>query len=87
MNYKNLLKSVAIAAITLSLTACGKINKENYDKLSAGMEFKEVTNLIGSPDNCETTLGVKSCIWGDDKKYIKVSFAFDKATVFSNKGL
>lgn len=87
MNYKNLLKAVSIAALSLSLAACGKINKENYDKLSAGMAFTEVTNLIGSPDNCETTLGIKSCQWGDEKKYIKVSFVVDKATVFSNKGI
>lgn len=87
MNLKNLLKSIGIAALSLSITACGKINKENYDKLSAGMEYTEVTNLIGSPDDCETTLGIKSCIWGDTQKYIKVSFAFDKATVFSNKGI
>lgn len=87
MNYKTLLKSLSIVAITLSLSACSKVNKENYDKLSAGMEYPEVTNLIGSPDSCETNLGIKSCIWGDDTKYIKVSFAFDKATVFSNKGI
>lgn len=87
MKFKALLKTLSIAALSLTLSACGKVNKENYDKLSVGMEFTEVTNLIGSADNCETTLGVKSCTWGDENKYIKVSFAFDKATVFSNKGL
>ena len=87
MNYKSILKTLGVTLFSLSLIACGKINKENYDKLSVGMEYTEVTNLIGSPDNCETKLGVKSCIWGDDNKYIKVSFAFDKATIFSNKGL
>lgn len=84
---KTAVKLATIGMCTLALTACGKINQDNYDKLSVGMDYSEVENIIGSPDNCDTTLGVKSCIWGDEAKHIKVSFALDKATVFTNKGL
>lgn len=76
-----------VAATTLALVGCGKVNKENYDKLSVGMEYSEVTNVMGSPDECKETLGTKRCTWGDDAKHIKVSFIADKATLFSNKGL
>lgn len=84
---KTAIKLATIGACTLALTACGKVNQENYDKLNVGMDRTEVENIIGSPDSCDTTLGVKSCIWGDDSKNIKVSFVADKATVFTNKGL
>ena len=87
MTMKKSLQTLSLAIFALTLTACGKINKENYDKLSVGMEYNQVVEIIGNPDNCDTTVGVKSCIWGDDKQYIKVSFAFDKATIFTNKGL
>lgn len=82
------LKSLfLVAAVSIALVGCGKINKENYDKLSVGMDYAEVTNVIGDPDNCKEVLGTKRCTWGDDAKYIKVSFIADKATVFSNSGL
>jgi len=82
-----LIKMGLIASLALTLAACGKINQENYDKLEVGMELATVENLLGSPDKCDTNLGVKTCQWGDTSKYIKVSYAFDKATLFSNKGL
>ena len=82
-----LKSALLVAAATLALVGCGKINKENYDKLSVGMDYSEVTGVIGDPDNCKETLGTKRCTWGDDSKYIKVSFIADKATLFSNEGL
>lgn len=84
---KNAKILIALLGSTLMLTACSKVNKENYDKLSVGMEFTEVTSTIGAPDDCSETLGTKSCVWGDDAKNIKVTFIADKATVFSNKGI
>ena len=78
---------ISVTALTLLLAGCGKINKENYEQLSVGMDYTEVTGLIGDPDECKETLGTKRCTWGDDSKHIKVAFIADKATVFSNKGL
>ncbi len=70
------------------LVACGKLNQENYDKLSVGMSQEEVQAIIGSPDNCDTSLGVKSCIWGDEEgKHIKARFMADAAVNYSNSGL
>lgn len=81
------LKIFSAAVIAIALVACSKLNKDNYEKLSVGMEFNEVEAVIGSPDNCSETLGTKNCRWGDDTKYIKVTFVADKATLFSNNGL
>ncbi len=82
------IKSIVLACVAAAaLVGCGSVNKENYEKLSVGMDYSEVTGVIGNPDSCSETLGTKRCTWGDDTKHIKVSFIADKATIFSNKGL
>jgi len=63
---------------------CSKVNKENYDKLKMGMEYSEVTALLGNPDNCSESMGTKSCTWGDKSKNIMVDFIADKTVLFSN---
>jgi len=73
--------------ITLFFGGCSKITKENYDKLEMGMEYKEVTALLGNPDSCSDSLNVKSCIWGSETKNIKVNFLSDKVVVFSGTGV
>lgn len=82
------LKTISAALFSLVVLAgCSKLTQENYQLLETGMEYDEVVSLIGSPDNCSETLGVKSCIWGSESKNIKVKFLADKATIFSNSGL
>jgi len=43
---------------------CGKVNRENYDKVKVGMEYFQVIELIGEPDKCDAALGMKNCVWG-----------------------
>lgn len=81
------VKILLIAAAILLLAGCSKLNKENYGKLKMGMEYNEVTGILGSPDNCTESMGTKSCIWGDEAKHIKVKFVGDKTALFSNTGL
>ena len=70
---------------TLFFTAgCSKVTKENYDQLEMGMEYNEVTALLGNPDSCTESMGAKSCIWGNEAKNIKVNFLADKTVVFSS---
>ena len=62
------IKSILLVLpLILLLAACSKLTKENYEKLEAGMSQKEVNAIIGAADNCNTTLGTVSCIWGDEK--------------------
>lgn len=68
-------------------TGCSKINTDNYNQIKAGMQYDEVTALLGKADECNGIMGIKSCTWGDKDRYIMVNFADDKVIVFSAKGL
>ena len=67
------------------LSACSKLNIENYDKLEVGMKYEDVTDIIGSPESCKEKLGTRSCIWGDKEgSYIKANFIAGAAIHFSH---
>jgi len=51
------------------------------------MNYDEVISLLGKADECGGAIGIKNCTWGDEEKYIKVSFAGDKVVVFFGHGL
>jgi len=51
------------------------------------MSYDEVTQLIGPPDECDDVLGVRNCLWGDEKRSIKVSFVGSKVLLFSSSNL
>ena len=69
------------------LAACSKITAENYAKLKAGMEYKEVTGILGGPDRCDDITGFKSCTWGDAKSHVTVRFAGDKVILYSAENI
>jgi len=74
----------AFLVLILFVTAgCSKLTMDNYNKIKGGMTYNEVTNIIGSPDKCSDILGIRSCVWGDAKKSINVSFVSDKVFLFS----
>jgi hypothetical protein len=69
------------------LAACGKVNQDNYSKLKAGMTRAEVESLLGGPAECASALGLSSCTWGDEQRFISVQYSGDKVLMFSGKGL
>ncbi len=69
------------------LTGCSPLNQENYAQLHPGMSKAEVERLLGGPDECSAALGVSSCTWGDEQRFISVQYAGDKVLMFSAKGL
>jgi hypothetical protein len=69
------------------VAGCSQLTQENYDRLKMGMSYPEVVKLLGEPDRCDATLGMKSCIWGEAPKTITVRFAEDTAVFFSSEGL
>jgi hypothetical protein len=84
------VKTVLILSICtfLLLTAgCSKVTKENYDKLKVGQDYDEVVQILGKADECNATMGIKNCRWGDESKHISVKFAGNKAILFSSQGL
>ena len=56
--------------ISITLFGCSKLNKENYDKIKIGMGYQEVVSVIGEPDKCDSILGAKNCMWGNENKNI-----------------
>lgn len=77
-----------ILALALLLAAgCSKVTAENYGKLKVGMRYQEVTAILGGPTSCGEAAGFKRCIWGDDKRHIKVQFAADRAVLFSAQAI
>lgn len=69
------------------LVGCDRLRQEDYDLLEPGMSYKEVVEILGSPEECSNVMGVKSCTWGDERKNIRVGFMGDSAVVFSATGL
>jgi len=51
------------------------------------MEYNEVTAFFGNHDSCTESIGVKSCIWGDETRNIKVNFLGDQILIISSTGL
>jgi hypothetical protein len=88
---KNFIKPIRTGIVILLLVGllagCSKLNQENYDRLQAGMSYDDVVDILGPPDDCAQTLGVKSCTWGDEHKNIKATFMADAAIVFSATGI
>jgi hypothetical protein len=84
-------RTLSAAALTLllclQLTACSNLTQENYDKIKMGMSYKEVEALLGSGPTCDAVMGMKSCTWGGEDKYVKVQFMADKVVIHTAKGL
>jgi hypothetical protein len=51
------------------------------------MTFAEVKQIIGDPAKCDEVVGVRNCVWGDDRRNVKVSFAADRVVLLSATGL
>jgi hypothetical protein len=84
-NFKTILLITLLLIVTL--TGCSKLNQENYDRIEIGMDYQNVTEIIGQPDKCDAALGTKNCTWGNDEKNITVKFVADKVALPTMKGL
>jgi hypothetical protein len=76
-----------LAAMVLCSAGCSKLTKQNYDKLKVGMEYKQVTALLGDAPACDAAMGAKSCTWGGEQKNITVKFVADKVVFMTCKGI
>jgi hypothetical protein len=81
------MKKLLIGLGCLALSACSKLTVENYDKLTMGMSYQQVTDIIGSPVSCDEVIGTRTCQWGDDNANVRATFISDKAITFTHKGL
>lgn len=81
------LRVAALLASCLLLAACNKVNQDNYAQLKPGMNKVEVENLLGKPSECSGALGISSCTWGNEQRFISVQYAGEQVLLFSGKGL
>jgi hypothetical protein len=85
---KMTIATVLVALLMFStVVSCGKVTKENYDKLKVGMEYSQVVNILGDPKECNAVLNAKNCNWVDGSKSINVRIIADKVVFVSSKGL
>ena len=71
----------------LMFLGCSKLNQENYGKIKMGMKYEQVIEIIGTPDECDSALGAKKCVWGNEEKNITITFMGDAVIMPSMKGL
>lgn len=81
------IRTVVAMGLLLAMLGCSKLTLENYDKITTGMTYEEVTQLIGTPEQCDDVLGVRNCTWGDEKRSVSVSFVGGKVLLFSSSNL
>lgn len=80
-----LLLGVALAA--LSGCAEQRLTLSNYDKLDAGMTRAQVEEILGTPARCDGAMGIASCVWGDEQRYVQAQFVGGKALAFQYQNL
>jgi hypothetical protein len=80
-------KCLVTAAAVILLTGCGKLTKENYDRLKMGQEYGEVERILGKPDSCSDALMIRNCLWGNEQRHISVSFVGDKVMLFTSRNI
>lgn len=81
------IRTVLTMGVLLAMLGCSKLTLENYNKITTGMTYDEVTALIGSPEQCDDVLGVRNCTWGDEKRSVSVSFVGGKVVLFTSSNL
>ena len=81
------IRTAITMTVMLLLLGCSKLTLENYNKISMGMSYDEVTQLIGKPGSCDDLMGVRSCQWGEGNHAARVSFVSGKVLLFSSSNL
>ena len=81
------IRTVVAMGLLLVMLGCSRVTLENYSKITVGMSYDEVTQLIGPPEKCDDVMGVRNCRWGDEKRAINVSFVGGKVLLFSSSNL
>jgi hypothetical protein len=69
------------------MLGCSKVTQENYKKITPGMNYDAVVNILGKPNSCDSVANSTSCVWGSISKNIKVRFVNNRAVVISSQGL
>lgn len=81
------IRTLWVIGLALAMLGCSKLTIENYNQISSGMSYDEVTQLLGKPSTCDDLMGVRNCRWGDETRSVQVSFVGGKVLLFSSSNL
>ena len=77
-----------LTGVTLLLLACSqKVSLEHFNRLRVGQSYDEVKQIIGDPARCDETLGVRTCVWGNQERGIRIAFLGDAVVLLSAHNL
>lgn len=69
---------LSLAALLAVLAGCGKINRDNFDRIEEGMSKQQVSQLLGQPSESSgaSLFGISgdSSVWRSDGTEIDVQF-------------
>lgn len=82
-----LMKGAAILVAVCAVSACNKVNMDNYAKLKRGMKYSKVKSILGDPTGCNEVITIKACQWGDAKSQIAVQFIGNSVVSYSAKNI
>jgi hypothetical protein len=80
-------QTILFTILLLALPGCSKLTLANYNKITSGMPYDDVTRLIGAPDKCDDAMGLRNCTWGNDKRFANITFAGGKVMLFASSNL
>jgi len=94
---RTLLKS-AIISLSIFLVSCsGKLNKDNYDKISDGMSVSQVESILGKGESQASssvdlgeyggTISSEVMTWQSGTKVISITFSNGKVMAKAQNGL
>ncbi|MHB1091374.1 hypothetical protein [Thiobacillus sp.] len=81
------IQTVVVLGLLLAMLGCSKLTLENYGKITVGMPYDKVVQLIGLPGQCDDVMGLRNCTWGDDKRSVHVNFLAGQVLLFSSSNL
>ncbi len=76
-----------VAFFLVVLTGCSNLTKDKYDRIQIGMNYADVVNILGKATQCDAIGGMNDCLWGDEKRNIKIKFITDKVIFMHATGL
>ena len=84
----NLCRIAGLFLSSLLLAACSsQLSLENYNKLKVGQSYDEVKKVIGDPARCDEMIGIRSCVWGDEQRGVKIGFVAGQVMLLSATNL
>lgn len=89
MSRYGMLLALGLLAAVLAGCNAQRVTRENYDRVSTGMSYDEVVNILGQPDSVDggeagingIQAGARVATWRSNDRRITITFVNDRVTV------